>query len=519
MKTTLLYKALVCAALVAGTSSCVNNWLDQEPSTGVDAGSAVTTTSDLRSVRAGMYAALKGNSSLTDYYGRLMFVYGDVRGEDVQYNWIDGSNRGAFYYYMTYNTADNFNGNTPWQTPFVVIGRANAVIDYAESGAIADAGDGNEALIAQYAAEARVVRAMALFDLTRIYGRPYTEDDGASLGAPILTEPVDDAGANKPGRSTVAECYVQIEKDLADAVSSGALPEDKTQGYVNLWTAKALQVRVYLTKGYWKDALSTAQDIIANSPYELWTTAEYASAWNKNSAAHENEIMLESIITDNTDMTDREGIAYCYADLYADGAAGGYGDIIVTKDFSEMLAADPEDVRNGILLKPAGMPETYAQYGADFCNHGVFINKMPQPDAASSVAYSNVPLLRLSEVYLSGAEAAFNLGDTQTAAQLLDDLITNRTTDASKTVTSATVTLDRIYTERRKELVGEGQRYFDVLRRGETVTRYTDVNNRGWHDALNEDARTFNRDSKKALPLIPQSEINVNPNMQQNPTY
>lgn len=172
---------MVCAALVAGTSSCVNNWLDQEPSTGVDAGSAVTTTSDLRSVRAGMYAALKGNSSLTDYYGRLMFVYGDVRGEDVQYNWIDGSNRGAFYYYMTYNTADNFNGNTPWQTPFVVIGRANAVIDYAESGAIADAGDGNEALIAQYAAEARVVRAMALFDLTRIYGRPYTEDEGASL--------------------------------------------------------------------------------------------------------------------------------------------------------------------------------------------------------------------------------------------------------------------------------------------------------------------------------------------------
>ena len=76
MKTTLLYKALVCAAVVAGTSSCVNNWLDQEPSTGVDAGSAVTTTSDLTvtttsdltSVRAGLYAALKGNSSLTDYY-------------------------------------------------------------------------------------------------------------------------------------------------------------------------------------------------------------------------------------------------------------------------------------------------------------------------------------------------------------------------------------------------------------------------------------------------------------------
>ena len=518
MKTTFIYKALAFAVMAVGTSSCVNDWLDQEPSTGVDAGSAVTTTADLESVRAGMYAALKGNSDLEDYYGRLMFIYGDVRGEDVQYNWIDGSGRGDFYYYMNYSTASNFDGNTPWQTPFVVLGRANYVIDYAEGGTIADAED-NAATIAQYEAEAKVVRAMVLFDLTRIYGKPYTEDGGASLGAPIMTEPVADAGTNKPARSTVADCYVQIEKDLNEAINSGALPEEKTQGYVNLWTAKALQVRVYMTKGEWGNALTVAKDIIDHSPYQLWTTSEYASAWNKNDAAHTNEMILEMKITDSTDWTDREGIAYCYADLYADGAAGGYGDIIVTKDFSEMLAADPEDVRNGILLKPAGKPETYAQYGDDFCNHGVFINKMPQPDAASSVAYSNVPLLRLSEVYLSGAEAAFNLGDTQTAAQLLDDLITNRTTDASKTVTSATVTLDRIYTERRKELVGEGQRYFDVLRRGETVTRYTDVNNRGWHDALNEDARTFNRDSKKALPLIPQSEINVNPNMQQNPTY
>lgn len=171
MKTTFIYKALAFAVMAVGTSSCVNDWLDQEPSTGVDAGSAVTTTADLESVRAGMYAALKGNSDLEDYYGRLMFIYGDVRGEDVQYNWIDGSGRGDFYYYMNYSTASNFDGNTPWQTPFVVLGRANYVIDYAEGGTIADAED-NAATIAQYEAEAKVVRAMVLFDLTRIYGSP-----------------------------------------------------------------------------------------------------------------------------------------------------------------------------------------------------------------------------------------------------------------------------------------------------------------------------------------------------------
>ena len=86
-------------------------------------------------------------------------------------------------------------------------------------------------------------------------------------------------------------------------------------------------------------------------------------------------------------------------------------------------------------------------------------------------------------------------------------------------MTAENITLDRIYMERRKELVGEGQRYFDVIRRGETVVRYTNDNNRGWHDVLTEEARTFNRDSKKALPLIPVAEINANPNIQQNPLY
>ena len=84
---------------------------------------------------------------------------------------------------------------------------------------------------------------------------------------------------------------------------------------------------------------------------------------------------------------------------------------------------------------------------------------------------------------MSAAEAAFQAGDKNKAANLLNDIISNRTTDESKQVTSGNITLDRIYIERRKELVGEGQRYFDVMRRGETVTRYTDV--------MTEDGTTY----------------------------
>lgn len=499
-----LYTVTACMIMTLSVSSCVNNWLDQSPSDGVEAGTAIKTSDDLANVRIGLYAAVKGNSSLVSYYGRQMFVYGDMRGEDIQYEYEKGSNRASFYYYMEYTTADDFTRTTAiWQMPYVVIARANRLIQAAESGNLTDAAEA-KSTIDQYAAEAKVLRAMALFDLTRIYGKPYTEDQGASLGVPIVTSPIE--SAEKPNRSTVAQCYEVIEKDLTDAVNSGALPKTHEVGYVNLWVAKTLQVRVYMTKGEWSKALSTAEDIIANSPYKLWNTTEYTSAWNKSDANHTKEMMFEIPINDSSDWTDREGIAYLYAD--AAGASPGYGDVIVTKSFSEMMSSDPSDVRNGVLLEPGDTESPYAGYR-------VYINKMPAVNG--DVRYSNVPLLRLSEVYLSAAEAAFQT-DKSKAVSLLNEIISNRTTDASKKVTADNITLERIYIERRKELVGEGQRYFDVIRRGETVTRYTG-NERGWHDVLSEDARTFSRASKKALPLIPIGEINANPNMEQNPSY
>jgi hypothetical protein len=498
-----IYTTAAVVALTVGTSSCVDNWLDLTPSNGVSASEAIKTSDDLGSVRVGLYAAVKGNSSLVNYYGRLMFIYGDVRGEDVQYEYKGGSDRASFYYYMEYNTEDNFTTSTAvWQVPFVVIARANRIIEAAEGGNLTDAEESAD-VIAQYAAEARVLRAMATFDLTRIYGRPYTQDQGASLGAPIVTSSIE--STMKPSRSTVEECYEVIEQDLNDAVNSGALTEDITSGYVNLWAAKALQVRVYLTKGEWSKAYSIAQDIIQNSPAELWTTSEYATAWDKTTTAHRKEMLFEIAINDNTDWTDREGIAYTYA---VPGV--GYGDVIVTKAFYDMLASDPQDVRNDVLTTSAA---------SDYADINVYINKMPAPSGSTSVCYSNVPILRLSEVYLSGAEAAFNAGNAEAAATLLNAIISNRTTDASKLVTAEDVTLDRIYIERRKELVGEGQRYFDAMRRDETIVRYTDESDRGWHDVLSAEARSFNRNSKKALPLIPVGEINANPNMQQNPTY
>lgn len=509
---------IALAGVALMLSSCGNDWLDLAPYDAVDAETAITSSEDIANIRVGLYQALKGSSDLVDYYGRLMFVYGDVRGEDIQTNHIDGSGRSNFYYYMNYKNADNFGSTTSsataiWQTPFLVINRANSVID----GCGLELTDAEEAAyeLAQYKAEAQVLRAMALFDLTRIYGVPFTKDNGASLGVPVITETLPSTA--KPARNTVAECYAQIEKDLNEAINSEALMDyvdADNFGYVNLWAAKALLVRVYLTKGEWKNALDVASDIIDNSPFQLWSMEDYAGAWSKLSSAHFDEVMFEISINNSTDWTDREGIAYCMAE--ESSRTPGYSELIATKKFVELITEDANDVRNNVLLPS----EIDAERGnANFGGAAVYVNKMPE--VKGDVRYSNVPLLRLSEVYLAAAEAAFNLNQKAEAAKYLNALLENRTSTPEMMLAEdgSDITYDRIKTERRKELIGEGQRYFDILRTGDNCVRYTNDSDKGWHDVLTEEARSFNRDSKKALPLIPTAEINANPNMQQNPLY
>lgn len=503
-----LYKTAFALAMAASLTACGNDWLDEFPASGVDQEQAITSAESLGTARVGLYAALKGNSTNVDYYARTFFVYGDVRGEDIQYNPVTGSNRGSMYYYQTYSTASNFSRDfTPWQSPYMVISRANLMLDAIEQGRISDQAE-NEALVAQYEAEALTLRALALFDMVRVYGKPYTMDNGASLGVPAPSSSVESTA--KLPRNTVAECYTQIISDLTAAINSNALPTEGEAGYVNVWVAKGILSRVYLTMGNWGEALNVAKDIIDNSGYTLWTRDQYVDAWNKTNASHGNEMIFELAITGSTDWTDREGIAYLYAENGGDYP--GYGDLVASQAFVNMLTSDPQDIRNDIFVESKN-DKDIARYGTN----KVFLQKMPATNG--DVRYSNIPMMRLSEIYLTAAEAAFNDKDPRAAANYLNEVISHRTTDASKLVTSATITADRIYIERRKELVGEGHRYFDALRRGETITRYTNESDRGWHDILTESARSYDRTSLKSINPIPQFEMNANKQMVQNEGY
>lgn len=75
--------------------------------------------------------------------------------------------RSQLCYDMTYSTADN--APSTWQTPYIVIGRANRIIEAAESGKLTDKEEAAD-IIAQYAAETKLL-GYGSFCLVRVYGK------------------------------------------------------------------------------------------------------------------------------------------------------------------------------------------------------------------------------------------------------------------------------------------------------------------------------------------------------------
>lgn len=124
------------------------------------------------------------------------------------------------------------------------------------------------------------MRGLALFDLTRLFGMPYTLDNGASLGVPIEIQTTLEDHA--PERNTVAQCYEQVLKDLNDAL--GGLTKEKHDAYMNYWSVKALLSRVYLYMNDNENALKCAEEVINDNGgiYRLFTHDEYPSVWGKD---------------------------------------------------------------------------------------------------------------------------------------------------------------------------------------------------------------------------------------------
>ena len=486
----------IVSALPFLFTACSGDWLDLDPSTSVTSDNAIQSLEDAKTALNGIYRIASEHS----YYGDNYLYYADCRGEDVQARIDKGPGRRVSPYYLFNVAADDaFNITRVWNQPYIVIHQANSLIEKIDNGSV-QTSDTQE--IARIKAEALAMRGLALFDLTRLFGMPYTLDNGASLGVPI--EIKTELPTHQPSRNTVAECYNQVIKDLTEALPN--LVTTKFDGHQNVWSVKALLSRIYLYMNDNENALKYAQEVINNGGlYTLFTHDEYTSVWGKD---FNSESLFEFYftLTEPSGGSGGEGAPMVYADNVKD-----WNNLVLTKDFLDLLGEDPDDVRHALCRLPQKPDEDILPTGST--GHPKYLTKYPGKtgDVLTGNPQDNdLCIIRLSEIYLNAAEAAFKLGKRSEALGYLNQIVSRA--NPNKSVSDSELSLERILKERRKELVGEGHAFFDYMRNNIPVIRKG-----GWHlPQLPTDAQVINAsDPRVALP-IPQSEIDANPNIVQN---
>lgn len=480
-------------------SSCTADWLNVDPTTSVPSKQVIKSVEDAQVALNGIYRLAASHS----YYGDNYLYYADCRGEDVQARINKGPGRRVTPYYLFNVTADDaFNITRVWNQPYNVIHQANSLIEMLDAG---KASNGTPKEIARIRSEALAMRALALFDLTRLFGMPYTLNNGASAGVPI--EKGTTLPDHTPSRNTVAECYTQVIKDLTDALPG--LVTEKHDGYMNVWSVNALLSRVFLYMDDNKNALKYAQEVINGNGgiYRLFTHEEYPTVWGKD---FNSESLFEFYYTmsEPAGGTGGEGAPMVYADNIKD-----WNNLILTKAYLDLLDEDPDDIRHIFPHYPENtvadtLPAAAKGYPKYLIKYPGKSGNVTDKISSANPQDNDICILRLSEVYLNAAEAAFKLGGEHLSEALiyLNAIVTRA--NPQKSVSASELTLERILKERRKELIGEGHAFFDYMRNGKPVNRYG-----GWHLSMPTDAVIIQpSDSRVALP-IPQSEIDANPNI------
>jgi hypothetical protein len=454
-------------------TGCKKSYLELKPYDQVALSDAIVTEGDMQAATNGIYAAIR-NSAL---YGRDIQLRADMLADNA-YISATNSNRFLEYFQVNY-TANSASVGNNWNASYSAILRANNVINSNIT---------QSTITNQYRGEAYALRALIYFDLIKQFAKPYAAASaGSDPGVPLVLS-YDPAA--KPARATVQQVYDQIEKDLTAAIPLLTDRVPYSSGYVNKNMAKGLLARMYQFKGDWAKALTNAQDVITNGGYTLTTTANHVAYFNGGALRTDKVETLLELGFDPNGNAGLESLPYLFLQA-------GYGDALACDAFYSSFSAT--DVRRSMMVDAVRGGKNVK-----------VINKYP-----SNINYT-IKVMRLSEVYLIAAEAAYQTGNTLLAQNYVNQIATRRDPLFTGYISTGAQLLEDILTERRKELAFEGHRYWDLARYNRDVIRVNQNTNYPSNVPLTIAANNFRR----ILP-IPQTELDANASIrsQQNPGY
>ncbi|MGC4231829.1 MAG: RagB/SusD family nutrient uptake outer membrane protein [Niabella sp.] len=496
--------------LIAAFSSCVK--LDEVPQSFISPDQFYKTAGDAVSAVNSIYYPMVDNTTgAQPIYNRLLNTGMDYMTDDLDAG--PGSpNAEVRALANLAHASTNLRVLQIWTQHYEGINRANVALEKIPVIEM-DAGLKNRLL-----GEASFLRAFYYFNLVRFYGAvPLLLTDQTTLSVQELKVP----------RTSVDEVYAQIIKDLEAAGNYFANGTAGEAGRPTQGSSVALLSKVYLTRRDWTNAIKYAEAVINGSfGYDLFE--DYAHVFlpaYKNGKEHifSAQIKGSSISTGHlvTPTDIRAGVP---------GLRGSYGTQLTTYKngndnyFTLYKVYSENDKRKRVSFVTYYVSPTNGQKYFTLNAPGdsvPYVNKSWDPNyAVTGNSDANANILRFAEILLIHAEAENELnGPTQKAYAAINRVRQRAGIGNLPTGLTKDQFRDSVYLERRLELIAEYHRYFDLIR--ETGAETTGVGPEGKGillKCLNLVGKT-NVKARHYLYPIPQSEIDRNPKLTQNPGW
>lgn len=424
--------------------SC-DDFLDITPDGQVKRDPLLSTPEGIEDAMYGVYSQLRSPSlygeelyfSALEILSQTMWCYGSTGVTAMsEYKWDHSSVQGVM--------------EAVWTAMYKNISNVNSVLD---APLVAGA---TEYPYTIYRGEALGLRAFMHFDLVRLFAEQYTVNPEAD-GIPYATE----FSLNTPDFEPLAKNYEHIIADLTEAetlLADEAMYENESnfmldrQIHFNLYAVQATLARVYLTMGNNDMAAEYALKVIAAGKQTLKEKTEVVND-------------LAGVLSV------KETIFGLYYPGFYTNVNGklqqvtSYYSLDLRSDFMELYEKDAAglDFRTMAYFSESGIGDNVKYRLCKFTD--IYeMNNMVSSRPAHLI--QGVNLIRLPEMYYIAAEALL-ASDYDKALQLYNDVRVHRGLDPLEV--EKTLTVELLNDERYKEMIGEGQTYFNFKRQNLTI--------------------------------------------------
>jgi hypothetical protein len=492
MKKLHTYTIIALFLSAAALSSC--NKLNENPSSVIVSSQFFKTSSDAVSAVNAVYGTLNSDPA-GDFplYGRQLNLLVE-NGSDNQVYSPSNTNPDVRALGTATYIASNSRVQKVWQQLYYGINRANIAIDNIPAIQI------DTVLKARLIRESKFIRALLYFDLVRLYG-----------DVPLVLHNPNSIDLDKlfVSRTAADAVYAQIVSDLKDAVNLPKTYAGTDVGRATSGAAHALLAKVYVTRKDWTDALTELTTVI-NGGYGYALFPNYRDVFQKatkNGIEHIFSVQFETNLGEANSVQD---LSLSFTSFNT-----GTFPIDVPADSSVFKLFSKNDTRRAVTFYDSVYNAATGKYVVYKNAYTPYFNKFVDyslsPLSTQAQSGVNYPVIRYADVLLLYAEVLneINGAPNGDAYNAINQVRSRAGVAALTTGLGQSAFRDSVFLERRKEFIQEGHRWFDLVRQGGTVLV----------DALHKIPAKSAASSKNTLFPIPQVEIQLNPQLKQNPGY